>query len=208
MDRNKFYTNRRNILVLATLCCFLWGSAYPAIKIGYNLFDIGVGDVDSKLIFAVYRFMIAGGIVILLDAITQKNIFNFNKKQFGEIAILGLTQTALQYIFFYIALSYTTGSKGAIIYGTSTFISIILTHFIYKNNRLNFNKIFDCIIGFIGIVIVNLNQQLFNEASLSFRGEGFMLIAAIIFAASAIYGKKITQKSEVSIVTGYQLFTG
>ena len=206
MDKTKFYTNRRNIALLATLCCILWGSAYPSIKIGYSLFNIN--DIGSKLVFAGYRFALAGILVLLLESITKKNIFNFSKKQFGQITLLGLTQTAIQYIFFYIGLSYTTGVRGSIINGTGTFVSIILAHFIYKNDKLNFNKIIGCIIGFLGVIIVNLNRQSLGESSFTFKGDGFVMIAAIIFAASAIYGKKVTQTQEASIVTGFQLFIG
>lgn len=206
MDKTKFYTNRKNIVLLATLCCILWGSAYPSIKIGYSLFN--VNDIGSKLIFAGYRFALAGILVLLLESITKKNIFNFSKKQFGQITLLGLTQTALQYIFFYIGLSYTTGVRGSIINGTGTFVSIILAHFIYKNDKLNFNKIIGCIIGFFGVVIVNLNGQSLGGNSFTFKGDGFVMIAAIIFAASAIYGKKITQTQEPEVVTGFQLFIG
>ena len=87
-------------------------------------------------------------------------------------------------------------------------MSIILAHFIYKNDKLNFNKIIGCIIGFLGVVIVNLNGQSLGGTSFTFKGEGFVMIAAIIFAASAIYGKKITQTQEPSLVTGFQLFIG
>lgn len=66
MDREKFYTNKRNIVLLATLCCALWGSAYPAIKCGYELFNILGDDIPSKLIFAGYRFALAGIIVLLV----------------------------------------------------------------------------------------------------------------------------------------------
>ncbi|MCE5221987.1 MAG: DMT family transporter [Clostridium sp.] len=206
MNKIKFYTNRRNIVLLATLCCILWGSAYPSIKIGYSLFNIN--DVGSKLVFAGYRFTFAGILVLLLEAITKKNIFNFSKKQFEQIALLGLIQTALQYIFFYVGMSYTTGVRGAIINATGTFVSIILAHFIYKNDKLSFNKIIGCIIGFLGVVIVNLNGQFLEGTSFAIKGEGFVMIAAIIFAVSAIYGKKITQNQEPSIVTGLQLFIG
>lgn len=208
MDKTKFYTNRKNIVILATLCCILWGSAYPSIKVGYSLFNIGENDIGSKLIFAGYRFALAGILVLLLELITKKNIFNFSKKQFGQVTILGLTQTALQYIFFYVGMSYTTGVRGSIINGTGTFVSIILAHFIYKNDKLNFNKIIGCVIGFLGVVIVNLNGQSLGGSSFTFKGEGFIMIAAFIFAASAIYGKKITQIQEPSIVTGFQLFIG
>jgi drug/metabolite transporter (DMT)-like permease len=206
MEKNKFYTDRKNIVLLATLCCILWGSAYPAIKIGYSLFNIN--DVGSKLVFAGYRFALAGILVLLLESIATKNIFNFSIKQFGQITILGSTQTALQYIFFYIGMSNTTGVRGSIINGTGTFVSIILAHFIYKNDKLNFNKITGCIIGFLGVVVVNLNGQSLEGSSFTFKGDGFVMIAAIIFAASAIYGKKITKIQKPSIVTGFQLLIG
>jgi drug/metabolite transporter (DMT)-like permease len=208
MDKSRFYTNRKNIILLATLCCLLWGSAYPSIKIGYSLFNVGANDVGAKLTFAGYRFTMAGLFVLFLNIIMKKNIFYFTKKQFGQAASLGFLQTALQYIFFYIGMSYTTGIRGAIINGTGTFISILLAHFIYKNDRLNINKIVGCIVGFAGVIIVNFNGQSSGGASFSLKGEGFILISTIIFAVSAIYGKKITQKSDPSIVTGYQLFIG
>ncbi|AQS08467.1 O-acetylserine/cysteine export protein [Clostridium saccharobutylicum] len=208
MDKTKFYTNRKSIIILAILCCILWGSAYPAIKAGYSLFNIGENAIGSKLAFAGYRFAIAGILVLLLELATKKNIFEFSKKQFGQIFILGSTQTALQYIFFYVGLSYTTGVRGSIINGTGTFASIILAHFIYKNDKLNFNKILGCIIGFVGVVIVNLNGQSLGGSSFTFKGEGFIMIAAFIFSASSIYGKKITQILEPPIVTGFQLFIG
>ena len=206
MDKIKFYTNRKNIVLLATLCCILWGSAYPSIKIGYSLFNIS--DLGSKLVFAGYRFALAGILVLLLEIIIKKKAFILSKKQFAQITLLGSTQTALQYIFFYVGMSYTTGVRGSIINGTGTFVSIILAHFIYKNDKLNFNKIIGCIIGFLGVVIVNLNGQSLEGSSFTFIGDGFVMIAAIIFAASAIYGKKITQTQEPSIVTGFQLFIG
>lgn len=206
MDKTKFYTNRKNIVLLATLCCLLWGSAYPSIKVGYSLFNIN--DIGSKLVFAGYRFTLAGFFILILELITKKGEISFTKKQFGQVTLLGVTQTALQYIFFYVGMSYTTGVRGSIINGTGTFVSIILAHFIYKNDKLNFNRIIGCAIGFLGVIIVNLTGESLGGSSVTFRGEGFIMIAAIIFAVSAIYGKKITQTQEPSIVTGTQLFIG
>lgn len=208
MNREKFYTNRRNIVLLATLCCFLWGSAYPAIKGGYELFNISGGDIPSKLIFAGYRFALAGIIVLWVQIISKKNIFVLNKKEIVQVTFLGIFQTTLQYIFFYIGLAYTTGIRSSIINGTGAFFSILLAHFIYKNDRLNVNKIVGCIVGFIGVIIVNLNGQDFFASSFSIQGEGFVMLAALILSASSIYGKKITQNQDASIVTGYQLFIG
>ena len=79
MDTRSIYTNKRNIVLLATLCCFLWGSAYPCIKIGYKLFNIPTHDITSKFVFAGARFFLAGLIVLALSLVLKKNILSFNK---------------------------------------------------------------------------------------------------------------------------------
>ena len=208
MNKEKFYTNRRNIVLLATLCCILWGSAYPAIKSGYEMFNIETNDIPSKLIFAGYRFALAGLIVLAVQLMWKQNIFILKGKLIGQVTLLGFCQTTLQYIFFYIGLSYTTGIRSSIINGTGAFFSILIAHFIYKNDRLNFNKIIGCIVGFIGVIIVNLNGESFFANSFSIQGEGFVMLAAFILSVASIYGKEITQNQDASIVTGYQLFIG
>lgn len=202
----EFYKRKRNIIILAIICCILWGSAYPAIKIGYELFNIN--DVGSKLIFAGIRFSLAGLVVLIYNLIMTKKIM-FNKKDMMSISILGIMQTTLQYFFFYIGMSNTTGSKGSIINGMSAFFSIILSHFIYKNDKLNKNKIYGCLIGFIGIVIVNIDNSIENLfGSFSIFGEGFVAISTLLVSISAIYSKKITKDKDTIYVTGYQLFIG
>lgn len=208
MDKKKFYTSRLNIVLLATLCCALWGSAFPAIKVSYEMFSIAAGDVPSKLILAGYRFGLAGIVVLLFQVLAKKNIFQYSRRDFGEMTLMGIAQTALQYTFFYVGMAYASGVSGSIVNGTGTFFSIIIAHFVYKNDRINFNKVLGCIIGFLGVVIVNLNGGGLSDTGFSFMGEGLIILAAFLSSAAGIYGKKITQNKEASVVTGYQLFIG
>lgn len=207
MDSKKIFTNKKLVVLFATICCFLWGSAYPVVKIGYKLFNIKSNDVPSEFVFAGYRFALAGIMVIIISIILHKDMKIFNGKNIIQIIILGLTQTSLQYVFFYIGLGNTTGTKGSIMNSTGTFFSIILAHFIYKNDKLNLNKVLGCILGFIGVIVANFNTDMLNF-SFSFIGEGFIMAAAFVLSASSIYGKRITQKLDSMIVTGYQLFLG
>ncbi|PJI09289.1 MULTISPECIES: DMT family transporter [Clostridium] len=207
MDSKKFFTNKKLVVLFATICCFLWGSAYPAVKIGYKLFNIKSNDVPSEFVFAGYRFALAGIMVIIISIMFHKDMKIFNKRNVIQIIILGITQTSLQYVFFYIGLGNTTGTKGSIMNSTGTFFSIILAHFIYKNDRLNLNKVIGCLVGFIGVIVANFNSDML-KFSFSFVGEGFIMVAAFVLSASSIYGKRITQKLDSMIVTGYQLFLG
>jgi drug/metabolite transporter (DMT)-like permease len=207
LDNNKTFTNKKFVASIATLCCLLWGSAYPAVKSGYILFNIGAGDVSSKIVFAGYRFTLAGLLVLILAKAFGQKLFAFTKKNFLNLVMLGITQTTLQYIFFYIGLSNTTGVKGSIMNSMGTFFSVFLAHYIYKNDKLSLRKIAGCIVGFIGVMIVNFSADLLNF-SFNFMGEGFVIISSLMFSIAAIYGKKLTQSMDVMVVTGYSLFLG
>ena len=185
----------------------LWGSAFPAVKSGYEVFNIASGDIPSKFVFAGYRFFLAGGIVLFIALLSKKELFKFNKRQLSQIALLGITQTCLQYIFFYLGLAYTSGTKGSILSGTGAFFSVIIAHYIYVNDKLNLRKTLGCIIGFIGVIIINFDSQLLGS-SFTIKGEGAILVSAFILSTSSIYGKKLTQSMDSVVVTGYQLLIG
>lgn len=193
--------------MLAGLCCLLWGSAYPAIKGGYALFAIGAADVPSKMVFAGYRFVIAGVLLLLMARLTQRPIFKLDGTKLRQITTLGLTQTSLQYIFFYVGLAYTTGVKGSIMNATGTFFSVLLAHFIYHNDRLSLNKVIGCLVGFVGVMVVNFSQDLL-DFDFSLLGEGSVVMAAFILSAASIYGKKVSQSMDSVVLTGYQLGIG
>lgn len=201
-----FFTNEKIVFALATLCCLLWGSAYPAIKNGYALFQIAEGDIASKLVFAGYRFVLAGGLLLLLALASGKAIARFKPGQVRQLTVLGITQTTLQYVFFYIGLAYTTGVKGSIMNATSTFFSVLIAHCLYANDKITPNKAIGCILGFIGVTIVNVKGL--DDFSFTLMGDGFVVIAAFILSAATIYGKRISQTMDPIVMTGYQLAFG
>jgi drug/metabolite transporter (DMT)-like permease len=207
MEKKSLYTNAKFVAFIAAICCLLWGSAYPSIKIGYQLFDIAAGDIPSQLVFAGYRFILAGLILLIAARAFGLKVFALSGKQLGSLTVLGLVQTALQYIFFYIGVANTTGVKGSIMNSTGTFFSVILAHYIYKNDKLSAGKAIGCIVGFVGVMIVNFSDSLL-DFSFRFIGEGFVIIAAFVFSVAAIYVKRLTKTLEVILVTGYSLFIG
>jgi hypothetical protein len=67
-------TDRRVVVAIALLCCLLWGSAVPAVKIGYGLFAIAPGDTPSLMLFAGVRFFLSGLILLGYSALTRKPV--------------------------------------------------------------------------------------------------------------------------------------
>lgn len=199
---------RKNVAyACATLCCLLWGSSYPAIKSGYELFQIATDDIPSKVVFAGYRFLFAGLLLLLFALAQRKPIARLSPRQFGQLTLLGLTQTTIQYIFFYIGLAFTTGVKGSIMNATGTFFSVLLAHFIYHNDKLSYNKTLGCVLGFAGVMLVNFNSGL-QDFSFVWQGDGSVVLAAFILSAATMYGKRISQTVDPTVMTGWQLAIG
>jgi len=199
---------RKNIAYAsATLCCLLWGSSYPAIKSGYELFQIATDDIPSKVVFAGYRFLFAGLLLLMFALAQRKPIARLTPRQFGQLTLLGLTQTSIQYVFFYVGLAYTTGVKGSIMNATGTFFSVLLAHFIYQNDKLSYNKTIGCILGFAGVMLVNFNSGLL-DFHFVWNGDGFVVLAAFILSAATLYGKRISQTVDPTVMTGWQLAIG
>ncbi len=206
-NKDKFVTRPLGIGLLACLCCFLWGSATPAIKIGYEWFGIGANDLASRILFAGVRFTLAGVLAVIFGSIIAGMKLIPQKGSWGMICKLGLVQTVFQYIFFYMGLAYTTGVKSAIINGSQTFIAIMIACLIFKYEKLTVQKFLGCIIGFAGVVVINYDPSGLT-GGFTFKGEGAILIAAIAYAFSSALVKQYSQKENPVVLSGYQFIFG
>lgn len=204
--KNSLFEKSHMIMALALLSCFFWGSAFPAIKVGYDLFEIGGGDTYGKILFAGYRFFLAGIMILGCCILTGRKI-KVKKQDVKGILLLGLLQTTISYTFFYIGVSNTSGTKGSILSATGTLFSVILAHFFYKEDNLTNKKIIGLIVGFIGVVLVNINGGSIG-GGFSLTGEGFILLTSLTGAFAGIYTKKLAMQIDTFLLTAHQLIIG
>jgi drug/metabolite transporter (DMT)-like permease len=211
------FTRPRVVLLLASLCCLLWGSAYPAIKTGYALLEIARDDVASQLLFAGYRFVGAGFLLLVFAALTGKPVWATGRRHALQLGMLGVAQTTFQYVFFYVGLAHTTGVKASILNAVGVFFSVLLAHALHRNDGLTVPKAIGCAVGFAGVLVVNLTGA--NAATglaaaqlwqweFTLLGEGFIVLAAFVLSAASIYGKRVSQGMDSVVMTGYQLALG
>lgn len=70
------------------------------------------------------------------------------------------------------------------------FFSVLLVYYIYKNDWLIFNKIIGCVLGFVGVMVVNFGLGLM-DFNFFLMGEGCVVLVVFIFFVVSIYGKCI-----------------
>lgn len=194
------------IVLGAMLCCALWGSATPFIKMGYKvMFDGGKPDVPSTILFAGIRFAAAGFITVALYSIARKKVLYPKKENLDKVAVIALFQTVIQYFFFYIGLANTSGAKGTIISGSSSFFAIFISCLMFKQEKLTVKKVVACIVGFAGIIAVNLNGL---DFSMNLMGDGFVLFSSVSLAFSSVLIKIFSKKEDPVVISGYQFMLG
>lgn len=196
-------------LILGCLVsCGLWGSAYPCVKIGYELFGITGSDVASRLVFAGTRFTIAGIMVVVGVSIAQRRALLPAKRDLSAIGILALFQTVLQYFFFYGGLSHAAGVTSSIIGAAAYFFAILFAALIFKTESLTRKAVIGCAIGFAGVVLVDLGGS--GDAAFSFalNGEGFILLSSVAGAISTCFIAVLGRTHDSVLLSGWQFVTG
>lgn len=204
--KENLFDKQSIVVVLAVFCCLLWGSAFPCIKLGYQLFQISSGDTAAQILFAGIRFALAGLLGILLGSVLQKKILKPSKEAIPKVFRLCLLQTVMQYVFFYIGLAHTTGVKGSIVNAVNVFFSILVSCVLFRLEKLNFQKLVGCIIGFAGVVIINSGGEL--DMSFNMLGDGFLLISAFAYALSTVLIKIYGKDENPVMLSGYQFLAG
>lgn len=195
------------VWLCALICTALWGSAFPCIKTGYVLFDIGSSDVAGQILFAGVRFFCAGILAILIGSVGQRQFLRPRRGSVPKILVLSLFQTSMQYVLFYIGMAHTTGVKGSILQGTSVLFSLLIACLLFRTERLTVMKTVGCVIGFVGIILVNFNGA-DMDLQFAFIGEGFMILAALSSSFSSVFFKMFSRNEIPVMLSGYQFLVG
>lgn len=201
-----FIKSKKGAVILGIFTALLWGSAIPMIKMLYQLLEVPGDDTGAKILIAGMRFFIAGLLVLfVMKFVTKENV----KKEdinFKFLIVIALVQTTIQYIFYYIGLSNTTGVKASIIQASNAFITVILSIFLISDEVLTKNKVIALVLGTLGILVVNLNKG--ADLSFNFTGEGYILIATVLNALATVLVRKYGRDQNSFVVSAGQFLIG
>lgn len=199
--------NKKFAIIFSIFAMFLWGSAIPTIKTTYLELGIGASDTGQKILVAGIRFFMAGIITLIYFLIFDKNYKDFKKLDWKFVIILGLIQTSIQYLFYYIGLSNTFGVKSSIIQAANSFIVVIFSALLLPEDKINSKMILALVIGTIGIIITNTGKPIGGQA-MKLTGEGFIIVSTSINALCTVLVRKYGKGMNGYLLTGLQFFVG
>ena len=204
--KQSIFSNPIVMTLIALLCCALWGSATPAIKTGYKLLE--VSGVASIMLFAGMRFFLAGILTVIIFSLGEKKFLVPKKENMPKILAVSAFQTVIQYIFFYLGLAYTSGVKGTVASGSGAFFAVLIASLIFRQEKLTVKKIAACVIGFLGILIMNMDGLSFTGDALDIMGVAFVLLSTVSSSFSSVLTKKYSAYESPVVISGYQFMIG
>lgn len=194
------------VALFALTAAVVWGWAYPLIKLGFAEFRITQDMTGSKMLFAGIRFCISGLIILIMARAKGLSLAVDVRHHGWYILLFSLFNTALHYLFFYIGLSHAEGSRSAILNSLSVFSVVILACLFFKTDRMTLRKALGCVVGFAGILILNVGGA--DSGQFTLLGDGFIILNALCGATASLMTRGLSRRIDVFVGTGYSLAVG
>ncbi|BDS06922.1 transporter [Oceaniferula spumae] len=187
------------------ICALLWGSAFPGIKAIYAEWEqLGVeAHMPNRLLLAGVRFTIAGAFLLLL---ARQPIKELRRTPWVPLALFAATQTYIQYVLFYTALSVSSAVLGGLLVASGSFWWLVLAPLILKTpwpSRVQWSLI---AVGAAGVFLAVYKPG---------AGSGQPVLGAVLFCCSTLSGtfgviilQKVMKTMGAKAATGFGLFLG
>ena len=192
-------------LLPALVCALLWGSAFPAIKTVYQHWEaLGLQrSLPIIFLFAGVRFCLSGSGLLILGGNLKHELRNTS---WTLIAGLALTQTFIQYVFFYQSVSVSSASLTALLVATGSFWWMILAPLLQKTPWPTPIQWFGLFLGGLGVILAIYKPG--AGAGNPVLGAVFMLTATGSGAIALIIFARLKPTMSAINATGLSLLLG
>lgn len=160
----------------------------------------------SKMLFAGVRFFFSGLILLVIAGFTGRKFGVRGSHSWLYLLLFTLLNTTLHYAFFYIGLSHSDGARAAILNSMSVFVLVFLACAVFPSDKLTLQKIIGCALGFLGILMLNLDAV--NALSFTLMGDGMIVLNALCSAFASLMTRGVSKRVDILVGTGYSLSLG
>ena len=171
--------DRKSALVLTILAGVMWGTSFPAIKIGL--------EFVNPYMFVFLRMSIASALAFMLSYATSNFTASLSKNRL--IWCLGLLN-GLAYLIQYIGMRYATASKSSLLVNLSAVWVAVLSWLILRE-RFSKKKLSGIVLGLVGVFLITTNLNLLELAQGTILGDGVVLLSGVLWSFFIVYNKRI-----------------
>jgi len=195
-------TYKVSTTIMAISACFLWSTAFAAIKVGQM-------EYPYPFSFAGMRFIIAGVMLVPFWKGIRRHIPSI-AANFPKILVLAVVNTFLHYGLFYISIFHLPAALTAIIIGSSPLITALFAMLFVRSEKIGMLKLLAIMMGMAGITYISLQRGAVTHDSIH-PGYIILLFGAVScgVTGSFIVAKlKEVQPLDPVVLTSLQIFIG
>ena len=169
--------NKNWILVL--LLGFLWGASFLFVEILLNYI--------SPFMIVYLRVSLAS-LILILYIILTKIKFQLSFSLMFNFLIMGMLNNVLPFLLITYGQQSVSGGLASILNANTSFVTILLASFVFKNEALTIPRTTGILIGFIGVIIV-IGYQNILDINDNQIGKLLILLSGLSYALAAIFAK-------------------
>ena len=175
-----------------------------AIVSGFSIFinSYGVKEFDSSIFTFMKNVVVSIFLLALILALGSfAELKKLNKKQWMQLALIGLLGGSIPFLMFFKGLQMTTGTASAFIHKTLfVFVAAFAIVFLKEKPNKDF---------FVGALLIILGTFLMIRPNFAFSAGNFLIFGAVLFwAAENTYSKHIVTKISGTLVAFGRMFFG
>jgi drug/metabolite transporter (DMT)-like permease len=189
--------SRRTAFVLLAAVIVIWGVNWPVLKVGL--------DTIPPFTFAALR-VVLGAITMFAVLATRRELVWPKRSDVSLLVSVGLGQVGAFLVFINLGLLYVPAGRSAILAYTTP-LWVVPGAIVLLGERFGLRTAAGCLLGLIGVA------ALFNPWDFDWRdsrallGNGYLLIAAFVWAAAILHVKAHRWETSPLALTPWQLLT-
>lgn len=178
--------------VLIVLLSILWGGSF---------FFVGVAVKDFPP-FTIVLCRVALASAILLAVIYLKgNKMPSSLALWGGFIVMGALNNLIPFSLIVWGQTHIGSGLASILNGTTPIFSVILAHFLTKEEQLTTNRMSGVLVGWVGVTVL-IGIDSLRNFGIEMLGQFAVLGAAFSYACAAIYGRRFKNLSLLVVATG------
>lgn len=185
--------------LLFIMLCWIWGSTWPAIRLGLN----GV----PPFLGCALRFLASGTLLVAL-AFALRIHWPRTRAFRAQILVQGALLFGVNYALVYWAEQSVPSGLAAVLFSIEPMMTAVFAALVFRIERFSFANVFGLVLGFAGVGVIYWSEVV-KAAHAPALGVVAVTGAATLAAFASVFAKRFAQGiSPLAIVAPGQLLGG
>ena len=177
---------------LIVILSIIWGASFFFVEIAVERMT-PLTIVLCRVGFAAFLLL---GFVRLTGREMPKNLGIW-----GAFLAIGMLNNVIPFSLITWGQQYIDSSLAAILNATTPVFSVILAHFLTKDEPLTKNRLTGVLFGWIGVAVL-IGIEALSGVGMKIAGQAAVLGAALLYAIAAIFGRRFKEFDPVVVAAG------